>query len=311
MELERLEFTLTTKCNSQCLHCQANASPSMSDVMRVSDAHSYLEEAVSVSELESFMVFGGEPMLYPERVVAIVRRAKRLGLPSIEMLTNGVWGKNYDSAEKLALGLEKAGLDTVGVSVDAFHLSHIPLEFPRNAAMALVKAGVQDVSWNVTVVESMDAMNEFDVKTAEILKILEPVGIEAHIHKTMPVGRTLHSLRGYFRSTPLDGSCPGESLIGNVLSSPKSICVEPSGEVDICWHLAIGNAKQAPLSQILGDYDWRKNFIIRTLVEEGPMGLLKSNEELFGQFRRDEYVNKCHLCTEARKRLSSAADSVG
>jgi molybdenum cofactor biosynthesis enzyme MoaA len=53
MNLKRLEFTLTTKCNSQCIHCQANASPMRNDVMDVKDAYNFLAEATSVANLES------------------------------------------------------------------------------------------------------------------------------------------------------------------------------------------------------------------------------------------------------------------
>ncbi len=302
MNLKRLEFTLTTKCNSQCIHCQAYASPLESEVMDVKDAHSYLTEAASVSNLESFMVFGGEPMLYPDRAVPILRKASHLKIPEVEMLTNGVWGKNKENAETLAVKLKEAGLNTVGISVDAFHLQFIPLEYPRNAALALLKAGVKNVTWNVTVVESIDATNEYDEKTSQILKTLEPVGIEAHIHKIMPVGRAVQNLRQYFKHASLDGSCESEPTIGNVLTNPESICIEPSGEVDVCWYLAVGNAKEKPLSRIISEYDWRENPTIRILVEKGPTGLLESEEHL-SPSTTSQYVNKCHLCVEIRKIL--------
>jgi hypothetical protein len=66
----------------------------------------------------------------------------------------------------------------------------------------------------------------------------------------MPAGRAVQNLRQYFHPTSLDGSCENEPVIGNVLTNPESICIEPSGEVDICWHLAIGNAKEMPLNRI-------------------------------------------------------------
>lgn len=305
MNLKRLEFTLTTKCNSQCVHCQAQASPSRNEVMGVKDAHNYLTRAKAVSNLKSFMVFGGEPMLYPNRAIAIFQKASELQIPEIEMLTNGVWGRNRENAQKLAARLERAGLNTVGVSVDAFHLQHIPLEYPRNAALALLKAGVNKVTWNVTVVESINATNEYDVKTAEILRALESVGINAHIHKIIPVGRATQNLKQYFQPASLDGPCQSDPILGTMLTNPESLCVEPSGEVDVCWDLAIGNAKEKPLNQIIGEYDWRENPTIKVLIEEGPLGLLKLNEKRSHSFQREHYVNKCHLCTEIRKTLEA------
>jgi molybdenum cofactor biosynthesis enzyme MoaA len=303
MNLERLEFTLTTKCNSQCIHCQACASPSGNKVMRVKEAQEYLIEAAAVSHLKSFMIFGGEPMLYPDQAITIFQKAKELRIPEIEMLTNGSWGKDEQKAEKLAKKLKEAGLNNVGVSVDAFHLPYVRLDYPRNAALALLEAGIEKVTWNVTLVKSINAANKYDKATRNILEKLKPVGIDAHFIKIMPVGRTLQNLRRYFTPSPLEGPCEGESVIGNVLKNPESICIEPSGEVDVCWNLAIGNAKEKPLGRIISEYDWRRNPTIKILVEEGPMGLLESVGE---HLRKARYVDKCHLCIEIRRSLSAS-----
>jgi len=88
--------------------------------MDVRDAHNYLAEATAVSNIESFMVFGGEPMLYPREVIAAFGKAHQLEIPRIEMITNGVWGKDRKTAEKLAAKLKKAGLNKVNISVDLF-----------------------------------------------------------------------------------------------------------------------------------------------------------------------------------------------
>ena len=61
--------------------------------MEVKDAYDYLTEATAVSNIESFMMFGGEPMLYPKRAIAIFKKARQLQIPKIEMITNGVWAK--------------------------------------------------------------------------------------------------------------------------------------------------------------------------------------------------------------------------
>jgi hypothetical protein len=273
--------------------------------MDVKDAHDYLTEATAVSDLESFMVFGGEPMLYPDRAIAVFKKANQLKIPKIDMLTNGVWGKDKEEVEKLAKKLKDAGLSILGISVDAFHLQYIPLEYPRKAAQASLKAGIKQVTWNVAVIESLDATNEYDEQTGQILKTLEPVGIEAHVHKVVPVGRAIQKLRQYFKPTPLDGPCEGEPPIGNMLDEPNSLCIEPSGEVNICWHLPIGNAKRTRLSRIISEYDWQKNDVIRTLVEKGPTGLLEKNGTHINRLPKRQYINKCHMCIDMRSRKST------
>jgi hypothetical protein len=127
--------------------------------MAVEDACNYLTDAAAVSELESFMIFGGEPMLYPERAIAIIKKAHEMRIPKIEMITNGVWGKDGEAAEKLAIKLKTAGLNTIHIGVDAFHLQYLPIEYPRNAALASLKADIESVTWNVAVIESIGAFS--------------------------------------------------------------------------------------------------------------------------------------------------------
>lgn len=301
MDLERLELTITRKCNSQCMYCQADAGPWHKEVMDVKNAHSYLSEAAEVANLKSFLLFGGEPVLYPSRAIAILKKAQQLSIPSIDMLTNGVWGRDREKAGRLAKKLKDAGLNKLGISVDAFHLQYIPLEYPRNAAQASIKAGIERITWNVAVIESIGAKNHFDKVTEHILKELEPLKIEARIHKVAAAGRALQTIPHYFQRTPLSGPCEGETPMENTLTNPQSLTIEPSGSVDICWHLSIGNARKTPLSRIISEYDWKKNPIIKTLAKEGPMGLLKSQRFRARHFNERAFINKCHLCVEVRK----------
>jgi hypothetical protein len=274
--------------------------------MDVKDACNYLTEAVKAADLKSFMVFGGEPMLYPTRAIAIFKRAQELNIPKIDMLTNGIWGKDKEIAKTLAKKLKNAGLNTLGLSVDAFHLEYIPLEYPRNAAKASLEAAVEKVTWNVAVIESLDASNHYDKMTAHILKELEPLGIEAHVHKVVPAGRALRTISQYFQKTPLEGPCEGETPMENTLTNPQCLTIEPSGSADICWHLSIGNAKKTPLSRIISRYDWQRNPMIKTLAEEGPTGLLQRQKPPANRFNKSGYINKCHLCVEVRKAFNLA-----
>jgi len=81
MKIKRLEFLLTEKCNSRCIHCQGEHSPEREGVMKVEDGINYLNEATSVADLESFMIFGGEAMLYPERTIKLFQKSKELRIP--------------------------------------------------------------------------------------------------------------------------------------------------------------------------------------------------------------------------------------
>ena len=182
MNIKRLEFTLTEKCNSRCIHCQGEHSPEKEGAMEVKDGITYLEHTTSVTKLDSFMIFGGESMLYPERAIKLFQKAKELGIPRIELITNGFWGKDNDRAKSLATQLKEAGVNEVLISVDAFHLPYIPLDYPRNVALVSLAAGIDKVAWNVAVLENENASNKFDRQTSEILRVLAPLDLEIHIN---------------------------------------------------------------------------------------------------------------------------------
>ena len=297
LNIKRLEFVLTEKCNSRCAHCQGDHSPEREGVMKVEDGLNYLVETASVTRLDSFMIFGGEAMLYPQSTIRLFQKAKELGIPEIELITNGSWGKDPEEARTLAFQLKEAGVTDVLISVDGFHLPYIPLDWPRNAKTASVEAGIKRVSWNVAVLEGLDAPNEFDRQTRQIVKILEPSNLEVHFNKIWPQGRARHNLRNYFPEQPLGGACPEKET---TLVRPNCISLDPAGWASICWNMAIGNTKEVPLSKLLTSYSWEKHPITKTLVEEGPLGLTNLPESEGFRYLEAEYIDKCHLCCELR-----------
>ncbi len=301
MNIKRLEFVLTEKCNSRCIHCQGAHSPEREGVMEIEDGLTYLEETAAVTKLDSFMIFGGEPMLYPERTIKLFQRAKELGIPEIELITNGFWGRDPEKAKTLIFQLNEAGVTDILISVDAFHLPYISLDGPRNVASASLAAGVKRVRWNVAILEGIDAQNKYDRQTRQILKILAPLNLEANF-KIWPQGRAIKNLRSFFPSQSLKGDCPEKETN---LVNPNCISLDPSGWASICWSLSIGNAKKVPLSKILTNYHWKTHPIIRALVEKGPRGLIDLPESEGFNFQEEKYIDKCHLCVEIRKFLKT------
>jgi len=266
--------------------------------MDIEDGLNYLEETASVAKLDSFMIFGGESMLYPERTIKLFQRAKELGIPEIELITNGFWGKNPEKAKTLTSKLKEAGVTDILISVDAFHLPYIPLDGSHNSAIASLEAGIKRVRWNVAILESIDAPNRYDKQTKEILKILAPLNLEIHFNKVWPQGRAIKNLKNFFPKQSLKDDCPEKET---TLVNPNCISLDPAGWASICWNMAIGNAKKVPLSKLLTRYNWKKHPIIKTLVEKGPLGLIDLPESEGFDFQGEKYVDKCHLCNNLRK----------
>ena len=300
MDVKRLEFALTEKCNSQCAHCQGSHSPEREGVMETEDGSRYLEETASETKLDSFMIFGGEPMLYPERTITLFKKANELGIPEIELITNGFGGRNPKRARELAAELKAAGVNEVLISVDAFHLPHISLDGPRNAAIASTDAEIKRVRWNVAVLEGIDGQNKYDRRTREIVAVLEPLGIGMSFNEIWPQGRARQNLGRFFAKQPLEGDCPDKE---NALVSPTCISMDPAGWASICWYMVIGNAKRTSLSGLLTGYSWEAHPVTRTVVEKGPLGLTELPECEGFSLQRDKYIDKCHLCSDLRRHM--------
>jgi len=300
MKIKRLEFLLTEKCNSRCIHCQGEHSPEREGVMKVEDGINYLNEATSVADLESFMIFGGEAMLYPERTIKLFKKSKELRIPEIELITNGFWGRDKNRANELAAQLKEAGVNEILISVDAFHLPYIPLDYSRNAALASVDVGIERVRWNVAILESETAFNQFDRQTNRIMSVLETLNLEVHVNKVWPQGRARRTLTEFFPKQPLEGKCPEAE---SVLINPDCITLDPKGWASICWSLSIGNAKKEPIFKILNSYHWKNHPVGKTIVKSGPKGLLELQEAHGFQLQKEKYIDRCHLCVDTRKFL--------
>lgn len=90
------------------------------------------------------------------------------------------------------------------------------------------------------------------------------------------VGRAADELSPYLPAqTALPAKCPLPDYLGADIRAPNTVEIHPGGWVNLCAGLALGNARQRPLDEILADYDPHAHPIIRVLAQEGPPELLK------------------------------------
>jgi hypothetical protein len=268
--------------------------------MKVNDGLRYLDETNSISNLSSFMIFGGEAMLYPDRTIKLFERAQELEIPSIQLITNGFWGRDSTKARTWAERLKEAGVNDILVSVDAFHLPHIPVDWPREAASACLDAGIHRVRWNVAVLEGLDAGNPYDLETKRILDSLSNLDVQASLNDIWPRGRAVENLARYLPKRPMGGRCPEANPTGNIVK-PQEIGIGPYSWVNICWNLSIGNAKTCSIPDMLANYDYNESTVLDVLVNHGPIGLLDLPEAHGFDFKQEAFIDRCQLCIELRK----------
>src|SRR5437762_9947853 len=88
-----LSFAPVYQCNLSCPHCCVPIE--WTDRLDIPTAIRFLEQAHAAG-IETLGFTGGEPFLYPEFLVALTRRASRLGFRFDKLMTNGVWPRDAD-----------------------------------------------------------------------------------------------------------------------------------------------------------------------------------------------------------------------
>ena len=193
-------------------------------------------------DIRTVMTFGGEPLLYPDTVYAIMSVAKELNIPKRQVITNGYFSKNNDKLREVAEKLAACGVNDLLLSVDAFHQETIPLDTVKQFAAEAQKCEIPirlQPAWLVSVSDG----NPYNEKTKAILNSFShmdiPVG-EGNV--VFPEGNAMKYLSEYFT----DG-VPENPYV----EDPKNVrCVSfsPNGDV------LNGNVYKQDIEAILQSY---------------------------------------------------------
>ena len=112
-------FASTTACNLHCEHCFVNRNPIKLDIEK---AVRFLRECAGNGKIERVGFSGGEPFLYMEFLVALIKETVSLDLLFDQIMTNGDWWKDEADLRDKLRTLYDAGYDgKIGLSWDEYH----------------------------------------------------------------------------------------------------------------------------------------------------------------------------------------------
>jgi wyosine [tRNA(Phe)-imidazoG37] synthetase (radical SAM superfamily) len=301
IQLRGIDILLTYECTGRCVHCCYRAGPGRNETMTVAQVEGYLA-AVADQPLEWVLLFGGEPFLFPDLLRASIALAAPLA--PVLVFTNGYWATDPDTARQRLADIQAAGLDYILFSVDAFHQAHVPLERIAIGIEAARELGYRTIEIDNRCLEEPDVDNFFNRRTrahmTRLAELCDLSGVKVTQGPSQMVGRAADQLSPFLarRITP-STECPLPDYLGGDLRAPTGVEIHPGGWVNLCAGLALGNARQRPLDEILADYDPDAHPIVRVLAQEGPLGLLRLAQR-HGFSLPGGYVDGCHLCYQAR-----------
>lgn len=307
LTVNRIEFAVTYLCNSRCIHCY-----------NTKDKESYpnhIDESIAIEMIrkicenyhpESIMTFGGEPLLFPDLIYSIHGEAKKAGIQSRQVITNGFWSKNPQKIEKIAKNLVTSGVNDILFSVDAFHQEHIPIETVKHAVKVCLGKNIKTIGLNPCWIISKEHDNPYNRKTRAILQEFGDLSIEISEGNIIePEGFALTNLAEFL---PMKGKIPcgkcKDVPYADPLNAVKAICVEPTGDIAVCNDFHIGNILKTEIIDIIESYNPYNISEMKAILENGMHGL-ENWAKLKGIDPNPEgYYSICDMCTKIRKQVN-------
>lgn len=196
--LRKIEFVITNACTGRCKHCSEGDHTPCGERIDPEIAADAVRKIASKYDIRTVMTFGGEPLLYPDAVYAIMTAAKELDIPKRQVVTNGYFSKDPARIRAVAEGLAESGANDLLLSVDAFHQETIPLDTVKLFAAEARRAGIPlrlQPAWLVSAED--DGL--YNRQTREILGSFADMGIAVNEGNVIfPEGNAAKYLAEYF-----------------------------------------------------------------------------------------------------------------
>ena len=196
--LNKIEFVVTMACTGRCKHCSEGDHDGFTEHIDKTIAVDAVRKICSNFDISTVMTFGGEPLLYPETVCEIHKTALSLGVANRQVITNGYFSREREKIKAVALSLADSGVNSLLLSVDAFHQETIPLDTVMYFAECAIDSEIP-VKLQPAWLVSAEDQNSYNIKTKEIIRAFEPLHIPQNQGNVIfPSGNALKYLREFF-----------------------------------------------------------------------------------------------------------------
>ena len=280
----KLHILLTYNCSLKCKHCYVYSDQRAPGKISLSQISHFLNDGRKLKDIEWVYFGGGEPFTQYPLLLKAIQRARKLGF-RVGVETNGYFARTEESAYRLLKPLAQMDVEDLRVSNDFLHYQ-APSTSPAIKALdAARKLGIPTTQVQISLPGSAKA-NPTSSSHADRIE-------EARF---MYTGRAAEIFAGQAPETDPAGldSCPR-----NDLQAPDRLFIDAYGFVQLCPGIAIGNACEEPLNEIINTHDLESHDILRILAENGPAGLI----EEYGLPAESKIVDACHGCYAVRKQL--------
>lgn len=289
-------------CSSACGHCLYNCSPKLAKEYITTEMAERIFEKIKSCGCSSVHIGGGEPFLNPEQLIRIAETANKSGI-SIEYIeTNSSWYKDHASACKLLQELQRAGINTLLISMSPFHNEFIPFKKVKGVMTACNETGMQLFPW---IADFAPDIAEFDEDTPHSLEeYSERFGNDylkqlIYRYSLTMRGRTLETFKEVVDHHPTEQVVNQAGKGCDELANISHFHFDLYGNYipGLCTGLAIH------VDDIGSELPENQYPFIRVLYRDGIKGFLKYAIENYDFQPLDKYISKCHICSDIRSHL--------
>jgi organic radical activating enzyme len=133
LPINKVCFLFTHHCNISCRHCYNNSGPQLKAKRIRLDRMLKIVAEMPGAGIPNLAISGGEPFLYRQDVLAMVKAGRAAGLKQIEINTNGFWASTDEQANKVLDQLAEAGFmqgfdDRIKLSSGSYHQEFIAFD---------------------------------------------------------------------------------------------------------------------------------------------------------------------------------------
>jgi hypothetical protein len=232
-------FTTSYLCNARCAHCSNFSGPTRREPHLSLERMCALIAEMPQYGLEQLRITGGEPFIYFEECLDLVRAVRAAGLRKIAFMTNGFWAKSRKAAVDALFKLQNAGFnpangDSITCSAGWFYtefVDPIRIGFLADAYLSLFGRRIE-----VRLKEDRHDPSGAEAARAQLAA--------AGIFDSAKVGSETIALAGRAASM----SPQGELELGRTCGSAISLTVTPEGTLRTCcgYHGEIEGLSLAP-----------------------------------------------------------------
>lgn len=295
-------IVVTYKCNAQCAHCVRCSSPERDD--HFMEMEMMQKVIVKLKELncKSVHIEGGEPFLYPDRLIEIVTLLHQNNIHLEHISTNASWYRNAVDTIQLLKKLQEKGLRTLLVKVSAFQNEFTPLNKVIKLNESADRLGIKVLIWDS---ESYPEVASFDTSKTHTLKEYQKKFGDDYIQKlasrfTLALsGRAYNLYSKYMNKIPLDEILNGGSNCHHEFTTKHHFHIDLYGNFIFPYTKGL----TMNIDDMTETLDRAKYPFLSVILAEGLQGLYQMALDKHQFIPQQEYISRCHLCYDIRSHL--------